>query len=1408
MTMHRLGAGDGYRYLTDSVAKGDGAKALAAGGAGSGVGDYYMATGNPPGRWAGSGTEAMGIEGRVTTRQMHNLYGLGLHPETGVQLGRRYALYRSVAERVRDRIDDAERALGHAMRPDARAHIEREEISKGERQAVAGFDCVFSPVKSVSLAWALTDDPWVAAEVEAAHHAAVAHVIEWIERDVAFARTGAGGVAQVNVDGVTVALFDHRTSRAGDPDLHTHAVISNKVRARVPGEGTRWLTLDSMTMHKAVVAASERYNATLEDEITRRLGWAFEVRADQDAKEPTAIREVAGVPLDVIRGFSARRAQVEAHYARLIADYHREHGYTPPKDVQYDLAQQATLSQRPAKDAAESVGQERQRWAAQAAQMLDEVQRDQLALAITPGQTTFRRVDADITADQVAELARAALDDVTRRRSTWTQRHVMAAVHRATRGWQFASPEARSALADRVVDVVLEARDGVSDAVRLDPPELVAAPAVLRRENGESVFTRHASDRYTTTRQLEAEDRLLAHAARADAPLIRATDVSMAASLVAAEGLTLTPDQFAAVTRLATAGRGLGLLIGPAGTGKTTTMKGLVTAWQIGTGRAVHGLAPTAAAAAVLKAETGMTATETIHKWALSTESNGGFREGDLVIVDEAGMVGTSWLLEVADAAQEAGAKVILAGDYRQLSAVESGGALRLLATDAPDSVAELTTVWRFADRDPATGERVIRQWEADASLSLRDGAAVGLDPYFAHERVVSGAEAVLADRLYEAWRADEIGGLTSLMIATSNETVADLGRRARADLVAAGRVEADGVALSDGNIAGVGDVVVTRKNNRLMRAGQEFVKNGDLWHVEARGDDGSLEVRHVTHGGRVTLPADYVEARVEQGYAMTVHRAQGSTVDTAYALVDGTWSRELLYVAMTRGRITNVAHVVTDHVLDPDVERPADPDRLARAVLTDVLKREAGDVSATETLREAQDAAGSMRTLLPRFRYAADLHQGSLARDLVRQGTPAELAERVLGSPAWPSLSSRVSLLAERGVDVDRVIAATLEQRPIDGATDPAAILHSRLTPTVVQSRPPAGDWLPPAPAGDEPLSPTPATVPEYLRAMRAEMDARVSSLGAAAAFEQPAWAAALPPVPTYGEEERRAAWEQLAGRVAAYREAYEVTGLDPLGELPKEPRQLEAHAHLAAAVEEALAAQDHVTWGDTAATVEVRLASARERLHVAQRDYFAAERETPQVSDAGREAQRVESAYRLRDRLVKAELAERSLAWATGEHAATAGELAIARAQAEQGSRRERRAAEQRAAVLEQQLAEAAAERDRRIAEHVEAQAGLPHPDAREAAQADAERTLAQAGELMARVEAEQAARDVELGDRRAAAAAAFMRARADVEALERRARELGVEVRPLAPAGQAPVDDDQRRPEVGDGGRGVER
>ena len=129
------------------------------------------------------------------------------------------------------------------------------QIAKDSRprtQTVAGYDLTFSPVKSVSTLWAVAD-PAVAAVIERAHQAAVQDALRFIEKHALFTRTGPQGIRQVNVRGLVATAFTHRDSRAGDPDLHTHVAVANKVQTL---DG-RWLSIDGRVLFKANVAASE-----------------------------------------------------------------------------------------------------------------------------------------------------------------------------------------------------------------------------------------------------------------------------------------------------------------------------------------------------------------------------------------------------------------------------------------------------------------------------------------------------------------------------------------------------------------------------------------------------------------------------------------------------------------------------------------------------------------------------------------------------------------------------------------------------------------------------------------------------------------------------------------------------------------------------------------------------------------------------------------------------------------------------------------------------------------------------------------------------------------------------------------------------------------------------------------------
>ena len=437
MTVHKLSAGDGYTYLTRQVASHDVCRER-----GEELAGYYTASGNPPGRWVGSGAAELGVAGVVSEAQMKALFGAGLHPDAerivadllaagadldqvgaAVRLGRRYPRFGqlpSYPERVAARLRELEHDLGRAPTAGEVARVEGEEAARTPRRPVAGYDLVFTPVKSVSLLWALGDEP-VRAQVEAAHHAAVADVIGFLERHAAFTRTGAVGQEQVDTRGLVCAAFDHRDSRLGDPDRHTHVAVANKVRAVADTrEGwARWLALDARALYAVGVAASERYNTRIEDQLATRLGVRFTERAGS-GRDKRPIREITGIPVELIRHFSRRRALVEARYAQLAREYRMAHGCEPPRGAQFALAQQATLDTRDGKKPPRRLDQQLAGWRAEAATVLDDTTVAGLASAVTGGRVepvTVEQVEVDAAARNVLGVvsAQGDLDPLERR---------------------------------------------------------------------------------------------------------------------------------------------------------------------------------------------------------------------------------------------------------------------------------------------------------------------------------------------------------------------------------------------------------------------------------------------------------------------------------------------------------------------------------------------------------------------------------------------------------------------------------------------------------------------------------------------------------------------------------------------------------------------------------------------------------------------------------------------------------------------------------------------------------------------------------------------------------------------------------------------------------------------------------
>lgn len=365
--MRVMSAGQGYRYLLKSVVTSDGNRRLS-----TPLVDYYTVQGTPPGVWLDAGITDLD-DGQlrrgevVSEEQLQLLLGQGRDPITSEALGRAFPTYPSRTAGISSQVaalgadmDDAERTLTIAQ-------IDVEEQDRQPRRAVAGFDYTFSVPKSVSVLWALADSD-IQAAVVAAHHAAVADVVGLMERGVAATRTGGtatdGAAAQVDVTGLIATAFDHYDSRAGDPQLHTHVVISNEVKTVWDG---KWRSLDSRPLHGATVAMSEQYNAVLADQLSRTLGVVWEQRARGRDRNPAW--EIAGVPDRLVELFSSRSHDLGLETGRLIAAYIDHHGHRPSSTAVIKLRAQATLATRPDKTV-QSLADLTAQWRTHAAAML------------------------------------------------------------------------------------------------------------------------------------------------------------------------------------------------------------------------------------------------------------------------------------------------------------------------------------------------------------------------------------------------------------------------------------------------------------------------------------------------------------------------------------------------------------------------------------------------------------------------------------------------------------------------------------------------------------------------------------------------------------------------------------------------------------------------------------------------------------------------------------------------------------------------------------------------------------------------------------------------------------------------------------------------------------------------------
>ncbi len=420
-------------------------------------------------------------------------------------------------------------------------------------------------------------------------------MLTYAEREVFHSRSGTNGVVQEDIEGVVAAAFTHWDSRAGDPQLHDHVVVAN--RARSVSDGT-WRTLDSRGLFKSVVALSELHQGVLSDLLTEELGWGWDGRARRHSEQLRF--EVTGVPEALMAEFSQRSVAIEERKTVLIGEFVAAYGRQPTSVEVLDLRRRATLETRPAKEH-HSLAEMTGGWRRRAEGYIGD---DQVSwVAGLADRNDLPLLHAGDLADGIlADAAGVAVQRVAERRATFSRANVLAEVHRQLHGVRFASPDERIAVAERTADLAL------AQSLLISAPELHHTPERLRRADGTSRFRAKGHEVYTTTTLLEAEARLLEAGRQIGGPSVtRGTVAAVTEANLPGRDHRLSLDQAVAVEQIATSGRRLDVLVGPAGTGKSTTMAGLRAVWEAEHGAgSVLGLAPSAAAAEVLAAELGI----------------------------------------------------------------------------------------------------------------------------------------------------------------------------------------------------------------------------------------------------------------------------------------------------------------------------------------------------------------------------------------------------------------------------------------------------------------------------------------------------------------------------------------------------------------------------------------------------------------------------------------------------------------------------------------------------------------------------------------------------------------------------------------------------------------------------------
>ncbi|MHB8509916.1 MAG: MobF family relaxase [Candidatus Dormibacteria bacterium] len=742
-----------------------------------------------------------------------------------------------------------------------------------------GYDLTFRGSKSISVLWALGDRQTREA-VDGSLDRANQQMLAWLEDKIAFGRVmGADGQPErVRGTGLTVATYAHNVSRNLDPHLHRHNLVLNALER----DGRRGRTvgaLDAQLLYTYARPAGFVGQRLLRQELTKSLGvrWTrtlLQGGRTVDATVGTA--EIQGLnDRSMLQAFSTRHVEVQEQLAAM--------GYTTA--AAGALASQRTRQAKADPENEVAMEELEQRWRATAA-------------GFGLGEATAAEVierPAELRAAMETDITRAfdqmqSESGLTKTASTFNERDVVMALCETLPDEIEVTPADLDRLARRFIEerAILVGVAGTEAALRT---------CDVLRVGEQSRLIGADELRYTTPEMLATETAGILGATTAP-PAPVASRQSVDAAIAARP---LLPEQRDMVVELTTNPMRVQTVVGEAGTGKTYALNAVREVWET-EGREVMGIALSARATQQLRdAHIRGEDLRTVASFRVWADRGGRIPTGAVVVVDEAGVVGTRDLVDVQEAVLAAAGRLVLVGDAEQLTEIDAGGYFRSLHRRLGEQIPdyrrghELHTVIR--QKDP-------RDIEALKALRLGDAAAAvkNLDD---RGLVFEGADAREAARkMVSDWVVARDAGKDVLMLARQRATVHDLNALAQAVRRQRGELGDLSVDIAGGQRIHPGDAVLFRRSNQELG-----LINGTRGEVRSINDDSSAVIA-VDSERAVVVGSDWLNGVgrdgtefVQLGYAGTGHVYQGATADVALALVSDDADRQWAYTVLSRHR-------------------------------------------------------------------------------------------------------------------------------------------------------------------------------------------------------------------------------------------------------------------------------------------------------------------------------------------------------------------------------------------------------------------------------------------------------------------------------------------------------------------------